>query len=188
MSAEAEYLACALDDANEGTSSADAGSFGFPADVSIVASLKQAAIRKLEATRTIALLGLSDVELFFSWNSDYYSDRTDVLDRLALMTLPLPAGVDPSLKSRQCNRRGPSLHPVQSPDHDLIHVFILWQRGHSVIDSIVQGADRRSLGLRSDTLPLGRSSSISQNSKCSLVARMLTGPRSLLKAGSATNW
>jgi heavy metal efflux system protein len=78
-----------------------------------------AGMRNLEAIRTISLFGLSDVKLFFSWDSDYYWDRTDVLNRLALITLPLPAGVSPSLNPD--NPIGEIYrYTVQSPDHDLI--------------------------------------------------------------------
>src|SRR5215471_13360090 len=54
-----------------------------------------AGMRNLQTIRTISLFGLSDVKLFFSWDSDYYQDRTEVLNRLSLITLPLPAGITP---------------------------------------------------------------------------------------------
>jgi heavy metal efflux system protein len=78
-----------------------------------------AGMRNLEAIRTISLFGLSDVKLFFSWDSDYYWDRTDVLNRLALINLPLPAGITPSLNPD--NPIGEIYrYTVQSPDHDLL--------------------------------------------------------------------
>jgi heavy metal efflux system protein len=78
-----------------------------------------AGMRNLEAIRTISLFGLSDVKLFFSWDSDYYWDRTDVLNRLALITLPLPAGITPGLNPD--NPIGEIYrYTVQSPDHDLL--------------------------------------------------------------------
>jgi heavy metal efflux system protein len=78
-----------------------------------------AGMRNLQAIRTISLFGLSDVKLFFSWDSDYYWDRTDVLNRLALITLPLPSGITPGLNPD--NPIGEIYrYTVESPDHDLI--------------------------------------------------------------------
>jgi len=76
-------------------------------------------MRNLEAIRTISLFGLSDVKLFFSWDSDYYWDRTDVLNRLSLITLPLPAGISPGLNPD--NPIGEVYrYWVQSPDHNVM--------------------------------------------------------------------
>lgn len=78
-----------------------------------------AGMRNLEAIRTISLFGLSDVKLFFSWDSDYYQDRTDVLNRLALITLPLPTSITPGLNPD--NPIGEIYrYIVQSPDHNLM--------------------------------------------------------------------
>jgi heavy metal efflux system protein len=78
-----------------------------------------AGMRNLEAIRTISLFGLSDVKLFFSWDSDYYWDRTDVLNRLSLITLPLPPGITPSLNPD--NPIGEIYrYTVQSPVHNLM--------------------------------------------------------------------
>jgi heavy metal efflux system protein len=78
-----------------------------------------AGMRNLEAIRTISLFGLSDVKLFFSWDSDYYWDRTDVLNRLSLITLPLPPGITPSLNPD--NPIGEIYrYTVQSPNHNLM--------------------------------------------------------------------
>ena len=78
-----------------------------------------AGMRNLEAIRTISLFGLSDVKLYFSWDSDYYWDRTDVLNRLGLITLPLPAGIVPSINPD--NPIGEIYrYTVQSPDHNLM--------------------------------------------------------------------
>ena len=38
--------------------------------------------------RTISLFGLSDVKLYFAWDSDYYWDRVETINRLGLVTLP----------------------------------------------------------------------------------------------------
>jgi heavy metal efflux system protein len=78
-----------------------------------------AGMRNLEAIRTISLFGLSDVKLFFSWDSDYFQDRTDVLNRLSMITLPLPSGIAPGLNPD--NPIGEIYrYTVQSPDHNLL--------------------------------------------------------------------
>jgi heavy metal efflux system protein len=78
-----------------------------------------AGMRNLEAIRTISLYGLSDVKLFFSWDSDYYWDRVEVLNRVALINLPLPAGISPGLNPD--NPIGEVYrYTVQSPDHDVL--------------------------------------------------------------------
>jgi cobalt-zinc-cadmium resistance protein CzcA len=41
-----------------------------------------AGIRNLEAMRTISLFGLSDIKLYFNWDSDYYWDRVETINRL----------------------------------------------------------------------------------------------------------
>jgi heavy metal efflux system protein len=45
-------------------------------------------MRHLEGVRSISIFGLSDIKMYFSYDSDYYWDRQDVLDRLQLVTLP----------------------------------------------------------------------------------------------------
>lgn len=78
-----------------------------------------AGMRNLESIRTISLFGLSDVKLFFSWDSDYFQDRTDVLNRLSLITLPLPPGITPGLNPD--NPIGEIYrYRVVSPNHDLL--------------------------------------------------------------------
>ena len=78
-----------------------------------------AGMRNLEAIRTISLFGLSDVKLYFSWDSDYYWDRVETLNRLGLITLPLPAGVTPGLNPD--NPIGEIYrYTVQSPDHNVM--------------------------------------------------------------------
>src|SRR6202046_456238 len=49
----------------------------------------------LEAVRSISIFGLSDVKLYFSFDSDYFRDRQEVLNRL--QTLALPNGLQPQL-------------------------------------------------------------------------------------------
>ncbi|MFZ0887665.1 MAG: CusA/CzcA family heavy metal efflux RND transporter [Candidatus Binataceae bacterium] len=76
-----------------------------------------AGIRNLEAMRTISLFGLSDVKLYFTWDSDYYWDRVETINRLGLVTLPqnLAPSISPDNPIGEIYR-----YIVQSPDHNLL--------------------------------------------------------------------
>src|SRR5579862_2210018 len=50
---------------------------------------------KVEYVRSITIFGLSDVKLYFGYDSDYFRDRQEVLNRVQLATLP--ANVSPQL-------------------------------------------------------------------------------------------
>ena len=52
-------------------------------------------IPHLEYVRSTSLFGLSDVKLYFNFDSDYYADRQEVLNRL--QTVTLPQGLQPQL-------------------------------------------------------------------------------------------
>ena len=52
-------------------------------------------MRDLEGVRSISIFGLSDIKMYFSYGSDYYWDRQEVLDRLQLVALP--NGLSPQL-------------------------------------------------------------------------------------------
>src|SRR6202161_483759 len=52
-------------------------------------------IPHLEYVRSTATFGLSDVKLYFSYDSDYFWDRQEALNRLQLVTLP--ANLSPQL-------------------------------------------------------------------------------------------
>src|ERR1700732_1854886 len=52
-------------------------------------------IPRLEEVRSISIFGLSDVKLYFSYDSDYYWDRQEVLNSLQLVQLP--ASLSPQL-------------------------------------------------------------------------------------------
>src|SRR5271169_194702 len=52
-------------------------------------------IPHLEQVRSISIFGLSDVKMYFSYESDYYWDRQEVLNRLE--TIQLPGGLSPQL-------------------------------------------------------------------------------------------
>src|SRR5579864_8726333 len=45
-------------------------------------------IPHLEEVRSISIFGLSDVKMYFDYDSDYYWDRQEVLNRLQLVSLP----------------------------------------------------------------------------------------------------
>ena len=45
-------------------------------------------IPRLEYVRSTSLFGLSDVKLYFDFDSDYFTDRQEVLNRLQTVTLP----------------------------------------------------------------------------------------------------
>ncbi len=76
-----------------------------------------AGMRNLQAIRTISLYGLSDVKLYFDWDSDYYWDRVETINRLRLVTLPqgLTPGISPDNPIGEIYR-----YTVQSPDHNLM--------------------------------------------------------------------
>jgi len=77
-----------------------------------------AGTRNLVDIRTISLFGLSDVKLYFNWNSDYYWDKVETLNRLQLVNLPLP-GVAPSINPD--NPIGEIYrYRLVSPNHDLM--------------------------------------------------------------------
>ena len=49
----------------------------------------------LDQVRSISIFGLSDVKLYFNFDSDYFRDKQEVLNRL--QTLALPNGLQPQL-------------------------------------------------------------------------------------------
>jgi len=49
----------------------------------------------LDQVRSISIFGLSDVKLYFNFDSDYFRDKQEVLNRL--QTLSLPGGLQPQL-------------------------------------------------------------------------------------------
>ncbi len=52
-------------------------------------------IPHLQYTRSVSIFGLSDVKLYFDYDSDYFWDRQEVLNRVQLISLP--AGLAPQL-------------------------------------------------------------------------------------------
>jgi len=77
-----------------------------------------AGMRDLESMRSISLYGLSDVRCYFSWDSDYYWDRVETINRLSFVALPqgVTAGISPDNPIGEIYR-----YTVEGPDHDLIH-------------------------------------------------------------------
>jgi cobalt-zinc-cadmium resistance protein CzcA len=75
-----------------------------------------AGMRDLEAMRSISLYGLSDIRCYFSWDSDYYWDRVETINRLSFITLPqgVTPGISPDNPIGEIYR-----YTVQSPNHDL---------------------------------------------------------------------
>src|SRR5208337_1799512 len=61
--------------------------------------------------------GLSDVKLYFTWDSDYYWDRVETINRLGLVSLPqnLAPSISPDNPIGEIYR-----YIVQSPDHNLL--------------------------------------------------------------------
>jgi heavy metal efflux system protein len=75
-----------------------------------------AGMRNLESVRSISLFGLSDTKCYFSWDSDYYDDRAEVIQRLGFINLPqgITPTISPSNPIGEIYR-----YTVESPDHDL---------------------------------------------------------------------
>src|SRR6266849_3303492 len=71
----------------------------------------------LKSMESISLYGLSDIRLYFDWDSDYEFDRTQTINQLTFVTLP--QGIHPGLSPE--NPIGEIYrYTVQGPDHDLI--------------------------------------------------------------------
>ncbi len=99
----------------------------------------------LQKIRTISLFGLSDVKLYFDWSSDYYRDRAETLNRLAMTPLPLP-GAGPQLSPE--NPIGEIMrYEIVSPDHDLmkeaeVQDWIVRNQLRTIPDGGVEDASR----------------------------------------------
>ena len=75
-----------------------------------------AGMRNLEAVRSTSLFGLSDIKCYFSWDSDYYWDRVETINRLGFVSLP--NGVQPAIAPD--NPIGQIYrYTIEGPDHDL---------------------------------------------------------------------
>ena len=71
----------------------------------------------LKSMESISLYGLSDIRLYFDWDSDYEFDRTQTINQLTFVTLPqgIRPGLSPENPIGEIYR-----YTVQGPDHDLI--------------------------------------------------------------------
>ena len=71
----------------------------------------------LKSMESISLYGLSDVRLYFDWESDYEFDRMQTINQLQFVTLP--QGISPGLSPE--NPIGEIYrYTVEGPDHDLV--------------------------------------------------------------------
>jgi cobalt-zinc-cadmium resistance protein CzcA len=75
-----------------------------------------AGVRNLQSMRTISEFGLSDIKLYFDWDSDFYWDRVETINRLGLVTLPpgMSPGISPDNPIGEIYR-----YTIESPNHDL---------------------------------------------------------------------
>lgn len=76
-----------------------------------------AGMRGLESMRSSSLFGLASIRCYFSWDSDYYDDRTEVINRLGFINLPqgITPVISPDNPIGQVYR-----YTIEGPDHDLI--------------------------------------------------------------------
>ncbi len=76
-----------------------------------------ASSRNLVRMDSISLFGLSDIRCYFSWDSDYYWDRVEVINRLGFVTLPqgITPGISPENPIGEIYR-----YSVEGPNHNLI--------------------------------------------------------------------
>jgi cobalt-zinc-cadmium resistance protein CzcA len=74
-------------------------------------------MRNMVRMDSISLFGLSDIRCYFSWNSDYYMDRIQTINRLGFITLPqgVSPGISPENPIGEIYR-----YTIQSDDHDLL--------------------------------------------------------------------
>ncbi len=73
--------------------------------------------RNLVRMDSISLFGLSDIRCYFDWDSDYYWDRVQIINRLGFVTLPqgITPGISPENPIGEIYR-----YTVESPDHNLL--------------------------------------------------------------------
>jgi heavy metal efflux system protein len=71
----------------------------------------------LKSMESISLYGLSDIRMYFDWESDYEFDRTQTINQLQFVTLPqgIMPGLSPENPIGEIYR-----YTVQGSDHDLV--------------------------------------------------------------------
>ena len=102
----------------------------------------------LEGVRSISIFGLSDIKLYFNYDSNYYWDRQEVLNRLQLVTLPnnLTAQLSPESPIGEIYRyrvvgHGYSLNELKAEEDWFIHREIKQVAG--IIDVTTFGGTTR---------------------------------------------
>jgi len=85
--------------------------------VTVPLEIELAGMRGLDSIRSASIFGLSDVKCYFSWDSDYYEDRAEVIQRLGFVSLPknVTPAISPENPIGEIYR-----YTVDSPDHDLL--------------------------------------------------------------------
>ncbi|HLI79626.1 MAG TPA: CusA/CzcA family heavy metal efflux RND transporter, partial [Candidatus Binataceae bacterium] len=85
--------------------------------VTVPTEFGMAGMRDLQRMDSISLFGLSDVRCYFDWESDYYWDRVETINRLSSITMPngVMPGISPENPIGEIYR-----YTVEGPDHDLI--------------------------------------------------------------------
>ncbi|MBV8056858.1 MAG: efflux RND transporter permease subunit, partial [Deltaproteobacteria bacterium] len=85
--------------------------------VTIPTEYAMSGMLNLKSMESISLYGLSDIRMYFDWDSDYEMDRIQTINQLTFVTLPqgIMPGLSPENPIGEIYR-----YIVQSPDHDLI--------------------------------------------------------------------
>ncbi|HVN85047.1 MAG TPA: CusA/CzcA family heavy metal efflux RND transporter [Candidatus Binatia bacterium] len=85
--------------------------------VTVPIEIGLAGMRNLESVRSASLFGLSSTRCYFSWDSDYYQDRAEVISRLGFISVPngITPVISPDNPIGQIYR-----YTIDGPEHDLI--------------------------------------------------------------------
>jgi len=86
--------------------------------VTIPTEYAMSGMLNLKSMESISLYGLSDIRLYFDWESDYEFDRIQTINQLQFVTLPqgIMPGLSPENPIGEIYR-----YTVRSPDHDLVN-------------------------------------------------------------------
>jgi cobalt-zinc-cadmium resistance protein CzcA len=85
--------------------------------VTIPTEYAMSGMLNLKSMESISLYGLSDIRMYFDWESDYAFDRTQTINQLQFVRLPqgIMPGLSPENPIGEIYR-----YTVQGPDHDLV--------------------------------------------------------------------
>ena len=85
--------------------------------VTIPTEYAMSGMLRLKSMESISLYGLSDIRMYFDWESDYEFDRTQTINQLQFVTLPqgIMPGLSPENPIGEIYR-----YTVQGQDHDLV--------------------------------------------------------------------